>query len=88
MSDPNPNFQRPSLIEELKRKHGKRKNVLLVGHEPYLSRLISLVISGSTSLPITLRKGALCKLSVDALIYGRCATLEWLLTSRQMRRMK
>ena len=76
------------LIEELKRKYGKRKNILLVGHEPYLSRLISLLISGSTSLPITLRKGGLCQLSVEGLKYGRCAALEWLLTSRQMRRMK
>jgi phosphohistidine phosphatase len=76
------------LVEELKRRHGKRKSVVVVGHEPYLSRLISLLISGSTSLPITLRKGGLCKLAIDALSYGRCARLEWLLTPRQMRRMK
>jgi phosphohistidine phosphatase len=77
-----------ALVDELKRSHGRRKSILLVGHEPYLSRLISLLVSGSTSLPITLRKGGLCKLSIDALRYGRCATLEWLLTPRQMRRIK
>lgn len=76
------------LIEELKRKYAKRKSVLLVGHEPYLSRLISLLVSGSTSLPIELKKGGLCKLSVDTLVYGRCATLEWLLTPRQLRKLK
>jgi phosphohistidine phosphatase len=77
-----------SLVDELKRKYGKRKSILLVGHEPYLSRLISLLISGSTSLPITLKKGGLCKLSIDTLRYGRCASLEWLLTPRQMRALK
>lgn len=76
------------LIDELKRSHGKRKSVLLVGHEPYLGRLISLLISGSTSLPITLKKGGLCKLAVDGLRYGRCAQLEWLLTPKQLRRIK
>jgi phosphohistidine phosphatase len=76
------------LVSELRRDHRKRKSVLLVGHEPYLSRLISLLISGSTSLPITLKKGGLCKLSIDALRYGRCASLEYLLTPRQLRLLK
>jgi phosphohistidine phosphatase len=76
------------LIDELKQSYGKRRRVLLVGHEPYLSRLISLLISGSTSLPMNFKKGGLCKLSVDALHYGRCAKLEWLLTPRQTRRIR
>jgi len=75
------------LIEELKRKHGKRKQVLLVGHEPYLSGLIALLISGDRRLAITLKKGGLGKLSVDRLIYGRCASLEWLMTPAQMRKV-
>ncbi len=76
------------LIDELRRSHKRRKSVLLVGHEPYLSRLISLLISGDTSIAIDLKKGGLCKLSVASLQYGRCATLEWLLSPRQMMRMK
>lgn len=76
------------LIDELRRCHKRRKSILLVGHEPYLSRLISLLISGDTSIAIDLKKGGLCKLSAASLHYGRCATLEWLLTPRQMVRMK
>jgi phosphohistidine phosphatase len=76
------------LVDELRRSHSRRRSILLVGHEPYLSRLISVLISGGTSLPITLKKGGLGKLSLDTLRYGRCATLEWLLLPRQMRRMK
>jgi phosphohistidine phosphatase len=65
----------------------RRKRVLLVGHEPYLSRLISFLISGGAGISINLRKGGLCKLTAESLRYGRCATLEWLLTPRQMRQL-
>jgi phosphohistidine phosphatase len=76
------------LIDELKRKHGDKNQVLLVGHEPYLSRLISVLVSGHARASIELKKGALCKLTVGALEHDRCATLEWLLTSRQLRRIE
>lgn len=76
------------LIEELMRVHPGCKRVLLVGHEPYLSSLVSLLLSGSTSLSITLKKGGLCGLTVSKLHYGRCATLEWLMTPGQLRSAK
>jgi phosphohistidine phosphatase len=59
-------------------------NVLLVGHEPGLSQLISLLVAGEAGVSILLKKGSLCKLSVESLKPGRCATLEWLLTPKQM----
>ena len=46
------------LIDDLRGHYHKRKRVLLVGHEPYLSRLISLLISGDTAIAITLKKAA------------------------------
>jgi phosphohistidine phosphatase len=76
------------LIDELKSTFRKREKVLLVGHEPFLSRFISLLISGDTAVPITLKKGGLCKLSTRSLQYGRCSTLEWLLTPGQNRRIR
>src|SRR5258708_4405156 len=75
------------LIEELNEKSPGRKSILLAGHEPYLSCLISVLISGNEGVPITLKKGALCKLAVGELEYGQCATLEWLLAPKQMRAM-
>jgi phosphohistidine phosphatase len=59
--------------------------LLLVGHEPFLSDLISLLLSGQTGLAITMKKAGLCKLALDALEAGRCATLEWLLAPKQLR---
>ena len=76
------------LIDDLHRHHPDRKNVLLVGHEPYLSRLISILLTGDTRLPINLKKGGWCKVTANKLQYGRCATLEWLLAPAQMKRMK
>lgn len=62
-------------------------DVLLVGHEPFLSRLISLLISGDSEASVLLKKGGFCKLSTEELTHGQCATLEWLLTPKQMELM-
>lgn len=60
-------------------------NVLLVGHEPDLSQVISLLISGGPAVAIDMKKGGLAKLVIAAeLRYARCATLAWLLTPKQM----
>ena len=72
------------LIERLDHLKSPPDDVLLVGHEPYLSGLISLLVSGDSSFSVVMKKGGLCKLSVESLKHGRCAALEWLLTPRQM----
>src|SRR5258708_7959635 len=63
---------------------GAPGEVLLVGHEPNLSELISLLVSGDARLSITMKKGGLCKVSAEILAARRCASLEWLLTPKQM----
>jgi len=72
------------LIEAINGQKPSPENLLLVGHEPYLSELISMLISGSSDIPITMKKAGLCKLAVESLRHGQCATLEWLLTPKQM----
>lgn len=67
----------PKLIDEINRL-GKLENVLLVGHEPDLSELISVLLVGDSRLPLTMKKGGLCKLTVGNLKHGQCASLEWL----------
>jgi phosphohistidine phosphatase len=73
------------LIRELNDE--KPQSVLLVGHEPYLSGLISVLVTGESHAAIELKKGGLCKLSADRVAFGQCATLNWLLTPKQMRLM-
>ncbi len=74
----------PKLLRHIATLRRPPKRVLLVGHEPHLSELTALLVAGRPGLGITFRKGGLCRLAVTGLHAGRCATLEWLLTPRQM----
>jgi phosphohistidine phosphatase len=71
------------LIAEIQTKY-LLDSLLLVGHEPDLSGLISLLLAGDTSLSIMMKKGAICCLSVNELVAGKCATLEWLMSPAQL----
>jgi len=76
-----------ALVRELNELKPASENVLLVGHEPYLSRLIAQLISGNENVEIDFKKAGLCKLETDLLRFDRCARLAWLLTPKQMRLM-
>ena len=76
-----------TLIAHLNGLQPAPESVLLVGHEPYLSGLVSRLVSGNDGLAVELKNGGLCILTTGALKYGRCATLEWLLTPKQMELM-
>lgn len=70
------------LLAQVDQARRKAKAVLLVGHEPYLSTLVSLLCTGGSSLQLNLKKGGLCRLELETVKPGRCATLEWLLGPR------
>jgi phosphohistidine phosphatase len=82
-----PDGDSKALIRQLNEPGPAPDNVLLVGHEPNLSRLVALLISGEPATTIDLKKGGLCRLETDALRAGRCAALSWLLTPKQMKMM-
>jgi phosphohistidine phosphatase len=73
-----------SLIQQLNDLRPRPKSILLVGHEPYLSKLIALLTAGNTAMELDLRKGSLCKLETESLRYARCATLVCLLAPRHL----
>mgnify|MGYP003288396451 CR=1 FL=1 len=75
------------LIEELQSAGRTPQDMMLVGHEPYLSRLISTLLTGNPNLPVVMRKGGVCTLELDTLRFGRCAQLIWLLAPRHLRRL-
>jgi phosphohistidine phosphatase len=75
------------LMSLLGGEYGSIGSVVLVGHEPSLSELISMLLSGDERMAVTMKKGGLCKLTLENPRYGRCATLEWLLTPRQLTRL-
>jgi phosphohistidine phosphatase len=75
------------LVRHLALAYGPKNSLLLVGHEPYLTRLISVLIGSPSPLALDFKKGGLCKLSVNSLRYGRCATLDWWLPPKFLRRL-
>jgi phosphohistidine phosphatase len=80
-----PDSNPKELIAEINDE--KPQRVMLVGHEPDLSQLVSLLTSGGGDAAIELKKGGLCKLTTERLTSGQCATLNWLLTPKQLRSM-
>lgn len=62
-------------------------NVLIIGHEPCLSILISVLVSGKKTSRISLKKAGAAKLSVEYLIPKPSGELKWLLTPKQMKRL-
>lgn len=75
------------LIKKLALDYRSWESVLLVGHEPYLSGLIGVLISGQANAGILFKKAGLAKLTSHSLTYDRCATLEWLLTPKLLKHL-
>jgi phosphohistidine phosphatase len=76
-----------SVIGEINDSFSLLENIILVGHEPYLSSLISTLLTGQPGLTIDFKKAALCKLAIEDLRFGKCATLAWLLPPRHLARL-
>jgi phosphohistidine phosphatase len=81
-----PEGQTADLYRRLSKLKGE-SSILLVGHEPYLSGLISELISGSKGTRIILKKSGMAKVVVGSLGTKPSGQLKWLLTPRQMKRM-
>lgn len=75
------------LVQKIGALEAAPENILLVGHEPDFSGLISLFITGKTGAGLVLKKGGLAKLEIENLRAGKCAVLAWLLTPKQMKRL-
>jgi phosphohistidine phosphatase len=82
-----PNGRHEALLRELARLAPASGEVLLVGHEPQLSRLISLLVTGSTDCSFTMKKAGLCLVRMETVRPGH-GTLEWLLTPKQLSLMR
>ncbi|HLI78338.1 MAG TPA: phosphohistidine phosphatase SixA [Candidatus Binataceae bacterium] len=62
------------------------ESVLVVGHEPTLSRLASLMLTGSSeSAGIKLKQGGVIALEFPDRVERGAAQLRWMMTQRQLR---
>ncbi|MFI5175320.1 MAG: phosphohistidine phosphatase SixA [Terriglobia bacterium] len=69
--------------------YSEMRRVMIVGHEPDLSQLAAILLTGhADGLDLQLKKGALCLIEIDSLPPKGRGQLCWLLTGKQFRMMK
>jgi phosphohistidine phosphatase len=71
------------LLKEIATEHAG-ENLAVVGHEPHLSSFISYLLTANIDMSINLKKGGACLMTLDLSPRGNPATLEWLMTPRQL----
>ncbi|HEY3310697.1 MAG TPA: phosphohistidine phosphatase SixA [Anaerolineales bacterium] len=62
-------------------------SLAVVGHEPSLSTMISILLAGNPNVMVNMRKGGVCCLALDNLHHERRAMLEWLLAPNQLAKL-
>ena len=67
------------LLAEINEKYSVN-SLAIVGHEPNLSTLVSLLAANAAPIEMTFKKGGVCYLATDDLHHTHNATLQWLLT--------
>ena len=72
------------LLQETHTHFPKSKSILLVGHEPHLTTMISALLKCDKPLNIDFKKGGLCSLTIRYPLKNTSAILNWLLTPTQL----
>ena len=75
----------PAVIADLEQQ-ARRPKIALVGHEPGIGELAARLV-GSRH-PIAFKKGAVCRIDVNAIPPSAPGTLRWLVTPRILRGLR
>ena len=67
-------------------KQSKRERIALVGHEPGIGEVAARLVG--TRHPIPFKKGAVCRIDVEALPPPGPGDLRWILTPKILRRIR
>jgi phosphohistidine phosphatase len=81
-----PEANRLDLYRRLSRMK-QDTDVLLVGHDPFLTTVIGEIISGTLSTKIVLKKAGLAKVQIQSFAPKASGELRWLLTPKQIKNM-
>ena len=77
----------PETIRAL-RPFARQQHVMIVGHEPGLSGIVSLLLTGSVDgMALVIKKGGLAGLELGERASDPGVSLQFLLTPRQLRRL-
>ena len=67
-------------------EYSRRKVIALVGHEPNMGELAAKLIGARAAIPF--KKGAVCRIDVDALPPGGTGAIRWFIPPRMLRALK
>lgn len=81
-----PEGRRPELYRKLS-QFKPESSVLVVGHEPYLSTMVSEIAFGTGAGGIVLKKAGLAKLTVSSFQPKIKGELRWLLTPKHLKKV-
>jgi phosphohistidine phosphatase len=79
---------KPAAFAEWLRGLGKVERVVVVGHEPDLSALVTWLVSGLSTPWLELGKGGACLVELPTRIAPGQGKLAWLLRPGQLRRLR
>jgi phosphohistidine phosphatase len=77
----------PEALFEFLSMHSERKAVLLVGHEPDLSKLAASLVGAGRNHDFSLKKGGCCLISFDLFPPRAPGRLIWWLTPKILRKL-
>jgi len=77
----------PAEVLELLTANRSNKRILLVGHEPHLSKTVAFFIGLRSGGAIDFKKGALCRIDFDDIKKG-AGTLVWFLPPKVLRKIR
>lgn len=78
----------PEILDCVKHLPRPRMHVAVVGHEPALGELMGLALTGEAISLNRLSKGGAASLDFSRALVPSGARLEWLLTRKQLMRLK
>ncbi len=78
-----PDGKAEAIISEIAENY-MTDELVIVGHEPCLSSLISTLTAGHPDLAVNIKKGGVCCLLVNDFRTEPRATLEWLVTPKNL----
>ena len=78
----------PELFVRWWRAQGPREVVAAVGHEPHLSTLATYLVAGTSDSRFELKKGGACLISFAKPPAKGSGVLEWLMTGKQLAKLK
>ncbi|HEX9219501.1 MAG TPA: phosphohistidine phosphatase SixA [Gemmatimonadaceae bacterium] len=77
----------PSALVPWLQQYPTDNVVAIVGHEPHLGILVTWLMTGLKASRVVLKKGSVCLLEFSDTVAGGSATLHWLLTPSELRRI-